>query len=179
MQGEYARQKTIVDSANRTVTIDKPVEKLVPIITWAYEPILILGLKDNIVGVTTDTITNYGNMTKDIVDKSIGSYKEPDYEKIIQLHLDLVIIGRNAGANAEEKLTPAGIPVVWLNFNDPTTFDKEFKILASLTKTDEKANNFLSWKQEKLDAITSKTSKIENRIRVYPNWCDYPSCAFG
>lgn len=165
---------TIVDSANRTVIIDKPVEKIVPIITWAYEPILILGLKDNVVGATTDTITNYGNMTKDISNKSVGTYREPDYEKIIQLHPDLVIIGRNAGANAEEKLKPAGIPVIWLNFNDPATFDKEFRILASLTGTEEKAGSFLSWKQEKSDAITGRTSEIENRIRVYPTWCDYP-----
>ncbi len=166
--------KTIVDSANRTVTIDEPVKTIVPIITWAYEPILILGLKDKVVGVTTDTITNYGNMTKGISDKSVGTYREPDYEKIIQLHPDLVIIGRNAAENAEEKLAPAGIPVVWLNFNNPATFDKEFKILASLTGTDEKANSFLSWKQEKLDVITSQTTKIKTKTHVYPNWCDYP-----
>jgi iron complex transport system substrate-binding protein len=172
--GSEGFPKTIVDSANRTVTINEPVEKIVPIITWAYEPILILGLKDAIVGVTSDTISVYGNMTEGIDDRSVGTYREPDYEKIIQLHPDLVIIGRNAGTNAEEKLAPAGIPVVWLNFNDPTTFDKEFEILASLTKTEEKANSFLSWKKEKLDAIENRISKVESRTRVYPTWCDYP-----
>lgn len=38
--------KTIVDSANKTVTIDKPVERIVPIVAWSYEPIYILKAQD-------------------------------------------------------------------------------------------------------------------------------------
>lgn len=169
--------KTIVDSANRTVTIEKPVERIVPIITWAYEPIWILGLKDKVMGVTTNAKedpTVYSWLSGIENKQSVGSYKEPDYEKIIELHPDLVIIGRNAGTNAPEKLAHTDIPVVWLNFNNPATFDKELEILASLTGTDEKANSFVSWKQEKLDVITSRTSEIEPKIRVYANWCDSP-----
>ena len=40
--GEDGYPKTIVDSANRTVTIDKQVSKIVPLVTWSYEPIYIL-----------------------------------------------------------------------------------------------------------------------------------------
>lgn len=139
---------TIVDSANRTVTINEPVETIVPIITWSYEPIWILGLEDKVVGVTTnakDDPTVYSWLVG-IEDKtSVGTYRgEPDYEKIIELDPDLIIVGRNAGTNAPETLASAGIPVVWLNFNNPATFNKEFEILASLTGTDEKADRFLS-----------------------------------
>lgn len=172
--GEDGFPKTIVDSADRTVTIEKPVERIVPIISWSYEPVWILGLKDKVVGVTTTAKepTVYSWLSGIEAKQSVGTYGEPDYEKIIELHPDLVIAGRNAGTDATDKLEPAGITVVYLNFNDPTTFDREFKILASITGTDDLADGFLQWKRQKTEAIASRTSIVANKIDVYPNWCD-------
>ncbi len=37
--GSNGFPKTIVDSANRTLVIDEPVERIVPMVAWSYEPL--------------------------------------------------------------------------------------------------------------------------------------------
>ena len=39
--------RTIVDSSNRTIIIDKQVKRVVPIVAWSYEPLYILGAQDS------------------------------------------------------------------------------------------------------------------------------------
>jgi ABC-type Fe3+-hydroxamate transport system substrate-binding protein len=54
--GDEGYPMTIVDSTNRTITIDKPVERIIPFVTWSYEPLYVLGLGDEIVGVTSSAL---------------------------------------------------------------------------------------------------------------------------
>jgi len=172
--GEVDYPKTIVDSANRTITIDKPVEKIVPLVTWSYEPIYLLGAGDKIVGVTSNAQKVYpwleGISSKPVV----GTYREHDYEKIIELQPDIIITqSRYAGA-LEGNLS--GIKVIVLDFSKPTGFEEEFKILGELTGKGERAEDFLAWRQEILDNLKSKTAdmKPEEKSRVYCEWSDYP-----
>jgi iron complex transport system substrate-binding protein len=166
--------KTIVDSANRTVTIDKPVEKIVPLVTWSYEPIYLLGLENKIVGVTSNAQKVYpwlqGISSKPVV----GTYREHDYEKIIELRPDIVITqSRYAGA-LEGNLS--GIKVIVLDFSKPAGFEKELTILGEITGNSQKAGEFLAWRQRILENLKSKTAamKPEDKLRVYCEWSDYP-----
>lgn len=166
--------KTIVDSANRTITIDKPVERIVPLVTWSYEPIYLLGAEDKIVGVTSNAQKVYPWL-EDISSRPVvGTYREHDYEKIIELKPDVVITqSRYAGA-LEGNLS--GIKVMVLDFSKPKDFEKELRILGEITGKSERAKDFLAWRQDILDRLKSKTADIkpEEKIRVYCEWSDYP-----
>jgi iron complex transport system substrate-binding protein len=165
--------KTIVDSANRTVTIDKPVEKIVPMVSWSYEPVYILGAGDKVIGVTSDSKNEYPWLGSPNVSakESVGTYKELDYEKIISLKPDIVIAGTSKVKEIGDKLASSGIKVVGLNFANMDLFPKELRTLAEVLGDDEmkKAEEFLSWRQDKINQLKDETDKISpgDKIKVY------------
>jgi len=76
---------TITDSANRTVTIYKPVKSILPMSATNCEPIFILGAADKIAGMRTDLQETHA-WIPGITDKpTIGGWKEIDYEKVIEI----------------------------------------------------------------------------------------------
>jgi len=168
--------KTIVDSANRTVTIDKPVEKIVPIVSWSYEPLYILGAQDKIVGVEKGSKVHYSYLPGMGGKPVIGTYKEPDYETIIELKPDVVIVQPKFVNQVDEKLSPLGIKVVCLPFNQQGMFDQELTTLADILGSEEKAraDEFIAWKQGSLDALKSRVDGINPKVRVYGEWSDTP-----
>ena len=171
------KELTVVDSADRTVTVSMPVERIIPMVTWSYEPVWILEAQDKVVGVTTDAKQREDvySWLPGILDKpTIGTYRELDYEKVLEVNPDIVIVGGGKVEEQEEKLAPAGITVLVLHFKSQEKFANEFTILAKILGKDDKAEEFLSWKQSYLDWIKEKTEGMEPKVRVYTNWCGYP-----
>lgn len=161
---------TITDAANRNVTIYKPVNTIVSLPSWSYEPIFILDGLDKVSGVTNTAQETYVWIPEMTTKPTVGKYNEIDYEKIIELRPDMVITGNPKKVNvSEEKLNPAGIPFVVLPFNNPKDFEKELKALASILGRDERAEEFLSWRQGYLDQLLERVNAIkpEERQKVY------------
>ena len=164
---------TIVDSADRIVTVSMPVERIVPMVTWSYEPIWILRAQDKVVGITTTAQEDY-SWLPGIQDKpTVGTYKELDYESVIALEPDIVIVLDRKVEEVERNLESFGITTVALNLRSQKKFDSEFKILAYILGEDEKANRFISWKNGYLDWIKEETEGIEPKVRVYAEWSDW------
>jgi len=173
-QGAEGYPMTIVDSANRTITIDKPVERIIPFVTWSYEPLYVLGLGDKIVGVTSSAKNLYPYLQGMPSTADVGTYKEYDYEKILEQKPDLVIAPARAVSTLEEKLP--GVKTVALSLNDPLTFDKELRILADITGSSKKAEEYIAWRQEKLGLLERGASKVkpEEKKRVYCEYAEWP-----
>ncbi|OPX76194.1 MAG: Cobalamin-binding protein precursor [Methanosaeta sp. PtaB.Bin018] len=171
--------KTIVDDANRTITIDKPVEKIVPLVTWSYEPLYMLGANDKIVGVTTDAQQVYPWLEGILNKTVVGTYKQHNYEKIIELRPDIVITqARYAGA-LDQNLS--GIKVVVLDFSRQSDFEHDLNLLAELVGGQDKAKEFLAWRTEQLDSLKKKTDLLKNDSKksVYIEWSDTPWVTAG
>jgi len=168
--------KTIEDSTNRTITIDKPLEKIIPIVAWSYEPLYILGAQDKIVGVEKGSKAQYSYLPG-IGDKPIiGTYKEPDFEKIIELKPDAAIVQPAYQKKVDEKLSPLGIKVVCLPFNQQNTFDHDLSILAEMLGPEEekRAQEFVTWKQGFINNLNDHVKAIDPKVRVYGEWSDTP-----
>jgi iron complex transport system substrate-binding protein len=166
------KELTIIDSADRIVTVKKPVERIIPMVTRSYEPFYILGMQDKIIGVTTQSQQYYSWLPEVQTKPVIGTYQELDYEKVVELNPQVVFGDPRWADEAEKKLSPIGITLVALNFNRQKEFDPELKILAKILGGDEKAEEFLSWKQSHLDWIKEKTNGLESHVRVYATWTD-------
>jgi iron complex transport system substrate-binding protein len=170
--------KTIVDSANRTVIINEPVERIVPMVTWSYEPVWLLGAQNKVAGVTIDAKDSEYPWLNGMNEKpAIGTYKELDYEKIADIHPQVIIVLSKLMASKkvdEEKLRSLGISVVVLDFNNQETFDTEFRTLAKILEKDEEAEEFLSWKNGHLNQIKEKVKRIDPIVRVYGEWTYSP-----
>lgn len=169
--------KTIADCyTNRTVTIDEPVERIVLLLGTAHEPVYILGQEDKIVGtmVQASKCLNFLSGIEDL--PILGTYAEHDYEKIVELDPDLVIVYPNYAEPVYEALSGTGIEIATFKFNDQNRFADELRTLADMMGGEEKAEEFLSWRQEYLDLLEDRTADIEpdERCKVYVEYARVP-----
>ncbi|MCK5154310.1 MAG: ABC transporter substrate-binding protein [Spirochaetales bacterium] len=105
---------TIVDSYDRTVTIEKAAARVVSIAPSVTETIFALGMGDILKGRTD--YCDYPSEAQNI--PSIGSLREPDIEAIAELNPDIVIASTHFTNESLEKLTALSIPVVVLADQD-------------------------------------------------------------
>lgn len=105
---------TIVDSYDRTVTIEKAALRVVSIAPSVTETIFALGRGDLLKGRT-----DYCDYPPEaLAIPSIGSLREPDIEAIAELNPDIVIASTHFTKESLEKLTALEIPVVVLADQD-------------------------------------------------------------
>ena len=105
---------TIVDSYNRSVTIEKAAVSVVSIAPSITETIFALGKGDILKGRTD--YCDYPEEAQNI--PSIGSLREPDIEAIAELNPDIVIASTHFTKESLDKLTTLSIPVVVLADQD-------------------------------------------------------------
>jgi len=166
---------TIVDSANRTVTIYKPAKRIISQGTWTYEPLFVLGAKDRLVAIT-NTAQRVYSFVPEIEDKpTVGEYREIDYEKVLENNPDLYIIGSDRDIeDIEDKLKPLGTTIVVLKFSQINKFEEEFNTLSKLIGDDTNVEAFLAWRNSQLTQIRERTETIDPKIRVYNEYSDMP-----
>ena len=119
---------TITASFNRTVTLEKPAERVVSVAPSITETIFALGKGDVLKGRTD--YCDYPAEVSSI--PSIGSLKEPDIEAIAELNPDIVIASTHFTEESVDKLTALSIPVVVLA--DQDSFEGAYKIIEDVAK---------------------------------------------
>jgi len=167
------KELTFVDGADRTVTVNKPINSVVCTFDQQIEALRVLKVsKDKIVGVPegtsldTDFFPEFGDV------RSIGTSWKPDLEAIIVLNPDLVFLhtssafGDTHGA-AQKILEAAGITVVRFDFkeNYPDAIEK----LGYVFDKKGEAEEFLDWYANILNTVKDRTREIpdEDKPKVY------------
>jgi iron complex transport system substrate-binding protein len=143
--------RTIVDTADRMVTIYKPVKKIVVLNSDGARAIRILGDEDKVIGIS-ETIKKHPYYFPEMSQKkSVGTWKEVDWEEIVSLGPDLAITYATGSINADlaaEKLDPFGITVVGLYLYVTDEYEQifdELEKLALLLEKEEAAEKYLNW----------------------------------
>jgi iron complex transport system substrate-binding protein len=159
---------TVTDCTGRSVEITQPLEKVVVLNPNAVEAMRILKVQDKVIGVSNSVQKHsyLGIQNKDLV----GSSGQPNYEKIVELRPQIVITYGTVGVGPEiaEKLEPAGVKVVLLDFYKPGSYDADFKILAKMFGKEKEAEAFLKWKAEQIAILDkAKDIKAEQRLNVF------------
>jgi iron complex transport system substrate-binding protein len=88
------KELTIMDSADRIVTVDMPVERVISIDNGALETLRALGVnvEEEVVGVSTYILEN-PQYWPELQDKSGFEFMRLDYEKIVELDENVRILG--------------------------------------------------------------------------------------
>jgi iron complex transport system substrate-binding protein len=158
----------ITDSANRTVMIYKPIKSIIPMGWSQCEPVFILGETEKVAGIRSDLKESYAYIPG-LKDKpTIGGWNSIDYEKVIELSPDIVIASSTDLAKLESDLH--GIPyVILFRALDEDSNKKDMKTLGKILEKEERADDFISWRQKYIDLLKEKTDKIKpsERIKVY------------
>lgn len=164
--------RTIIDSTNRTVTIYKPIERVITYGGYDAEILYLLGDEEKIVGVPDWMKDNDFRRLclPSVVEKPVaGNAKEPDYEKILELDPDLIVCWHYYPDKLEEQL-PDNISVVALDLFDPRTFLDEARKLSYLLEKEDKIDHYINdFYSKYMDLISTRTKDLpdDGRPKVY------------
>ena len=175
------KKLTLIDTADRTVTVPRPIERIVA--TGLPDGVIIpvqLGAADKIVGMSyeahkyTKTYPSYYPLPdaapelKDI--PNVGSYKDTNMEVIVSLKPN-VIFTRGYIADLPDKMQEnTGIPVVCI-CTSPLDADigVAYRVAGKVLGKEERAEELISYANEKISEVTEVTSEIpgSERPKVY------------
>jgi len=149
---------TLMDSADRVVTVKLPVQRAVTLNDYPAEVMRILGVQDRIVGVGSSILESKAYFPELAGLPSVGTISVPDYEAIIGLNPDLVIQWTSKAQEKAEKLP--GISVIALDFYKPETLANEVRTFGYIFGRTERADEFIDWYEGWLDKIHNTTKEI-------------------
>jgi iron complex transport system substrate-binding protein len=165
---------TFVDSADRIVTVNKPVER----IAWTHystcEPIKILGAWDRVVSRDSYPPSEllFPGITELPVICGPGYAYDVYYETVFELDPDLFLTAAVPYPGLEDvvaMLEPEGIPVVALNFFEPHTMIENTRKLRYVLNTEEKGEEFIAFYEGVIDDIAEETAGLseDEKPRVF------------
>ncbi|MEN6355542.1 MAG: cobalamin-binding protein [Armatimonadota bacterium] len=158
--GMYAARQAQVDFGHHLTRQAAAVNRIVSLAPSITETVFALGAGDRLVGVTRYCC--YPPEAKKIA--KIGGYIDPNFEAIVRLKPDLVIVTVENKESAK-KLTDLGLRVLTVNQNTIPG------IIASITKightigADDRANKLVSGIQGRIDEVKRRTKGL-NRPSV-------------
>ena len=161
------KQETIIltDNIGREVELPYPVTRAVAANRYNSELIRASGAIDYMIGADLNTIQDrkyWGNYDPDSV---IGkSQRELNYEKIIQMDPQVVILPHNGAVKeAEQKLAPFGIKVFVISGYDTGDFENQIRNIGRMFNTEDEAEEFLNYFTQPLDYIREQLQGVEKK----------------
>jgi len=147
---------TYKDALGRKVTLAGAPARIIPLAPSITEILYYLGLGDRVLGVT-----EYSNYPPEAALKpSIGSYVNPNIEKIISLSPDLVIGTKDGNLPASVSLLEeAKIPVYVINPRNVKDVISTIRDIGSLCGVSDRAGQLADVLQKRLDLIETLVSK--------------------
>jgi iron complex transport system substrate-binding protein len=162
----------ILDGINRTVKIAMPVKGIVPLVDRDAKVLAVLGAQDKTVAVADDIKKNKEHsvvLPKFSELPSVGSYSDPDLEKLIELKPDVVLAH---SVNAEDIAKSLGDQVLVLGFppSTPESIVDELLKLGYVLNREENSRVYMNEFRDKyLNIIQERTKDLPEteRPRVY------------
>ena len=174
------KELTLIDMNDRTVTVNKPIERLVVTHREQFEQLRSVKVpKDIIIAVerqilTMDEYKLYFAEYQDL--PSIGSCSNPNLEVIVGLRPDAILMG-SYGQNtpqhtaALEVFESAGIPAIYVH-ETATNFVENIRLLGYLFGKKDEAEEYINWRKGLLNLIRKRVEDIpeEDKPKVYVEW---------
>ena len=161
---------TIVDAADRIVTVKMPIERMAVLKTDFAEAIAALDERDKVVGVTT-TLTGYTRFFPELSTKTdVGGWYTPDIEAILAVEPDTVCVyAKWPSTEALDEKLPDDINIVRLDFYKAPTQREEMIQLGYLLNKRERADEYIEWHDQYVDEIYDRVAEIpdDEKVRVF------------
>ncbi len=163
---------TLVDLANREVSLDGEVERIVSLSPGNTEIVFALGLGERVVGVT-----DYCNYPSEALAKEkVGGFSDPNVEVILTLKPDLVL----AGSMHEEvvaQLEERAIPVLVMEPETVSQVYEAIRLIGTAAGVKEKAETVASGLEQQINGVQEKLAVLTDDEKVtvyYELWYDPP-----
>ena len=142
------KKLTITDSADKIVTVNKPVERIILLYHATGSAIRSVGAEDKVVGVCSWFESRQTFFPKLSKLPSVGHCRNPDYEKILELEPDIAFsdLGVPMGSGPlDEKLEELGIPFARIDLYTPGKLSEEIEKLGYIFDKRNEAGEFADW----------------------------------
>jgi iron complex transport system substrate-binding protein len=181
--------RTITDSAGRTVTIYKPLERVVVFNSATIEIMRSLNTSNIIVGVDRYTKEDgifFPEMAGENIGE-VGTTDAPDYEAVLEAEPEAVFVyatNRVASSveiqNTLESADPA-ITVIRIDGSNPEIYTEEVENIGTLLDREEEAEDYLQFYRGSIEGIVDLAGDLseEERPRVYLETPTGKTCANG
>ena len=164
------KELTIVDTADRIVTVKKPLKRMVLGTTRFVEAMRSLKQeKDTIVGVSGYVIDDETFFPEFSGYPNIG-YWPADIEKILSLTPDVVFLYASYQKDEREKLEDAGITVLCFDLYRPgDIYVEEIGILGYLVDKRQEAGEFIDWNVGYMNTIHERVEGLpeDEKPKIY------------
>ena len=173
---ERERELTVLDSIDRIVTLEMPIERVVALSTSAPAGTYrILGAMDKIVGI--NRMITGDPFYPELQDKPSVGWPSPDYEAIVELDPDLIVAGTGEFYYFEilEKMEPVGINVVLIDCGGkPPKYFAELRTLGMILGATERTEEYIDFSQSYLDLVDERIQELspEEKKTVYFEFID-------
>ena len=172
------KELTFIDNAERTVTVEKPIERIVMLSTDSAEVGRSLGGQEKIVGVTTYLAKDTVFFPDIALLPTVGSSFHPDWEVVLSLDPDLVFAYTSALKPKYFGDTPERLGIAVGGFSNCKLLTRDVQLREQgyiIGKKDE-AEELINFYHECTDPIEEVVGGIseEEKPRVYIECCsDY------
>ena len=158
---------TVTDDVGREITFDAPVEKAVVFNSYNNDAIIALGKRDAIIAV--DEVSRSRLEFAFDEDDVVGpDFSELNYEHIIKLDPDVVILPRNGvWEEASAKLEQFDIPVLVATVWDPAKWISNVETLAQVFDAPERKDEILQFTDGIRDLVAERVNGAERPVVYY------------
>jgi iron complex transport system substrate-binding protein len=160
------KELTLIDAADRIVTVKKPIERIFITSHYLFEGVQILGSTDKVVGVTRWIPKQYHLFIPEVKEIPVVGYK--DYEAILSLNPDLVNTFKSRAEEAAEKLP--GVAVVSFDLGKQKRVQEEMMKLGYVLDKEDEAKHYIDdFRGKYIDYLRARTKGLseEERPKVY------------
>ncbi|MFB3765187.1 MAG: ABC transporter substrate-binding protein [Methanotrichaceae archaeon] len=171
---ERVKPITVTDDMGRIVDIAKAPERIISLAPSNTEILFALGLGNNVVGVTK--YCNYPPEVESLKDSGklavIGGYIDPDLEKILSLHPDLILATDVNINDIVPALEKAGIPTFVVKSNNLSGILASIRKIGKITGKEAEASTLTSQMESRIKAVSDKVNQLPKKKVLYIVWHD-------
>lgn len=153
---------TVIDEIGRTITINLPVENIISTDYRQMEVLLAIGAGDMIVGVDSTYHQRFSYLGLNDVPEVSHHAQEVNYEQVLMLEPDLVLVPTWQGATAEEiSRNLPGVPVLVLGLSSRDDIIPETQMMGEILDKEDEANKVISFINKYDNIVEDRTKDLE------------------
>ena len=163
------RELTYIASDDKTVTVKKPIKRIVALLSSSLEVVRTLNAEDRVVGVSEYIVENRKVFFPELSKLPNVGGTTPDCEVVLSLTPDIVLTYGDGfhSPGLEDKLP--GITVVRLTYNRPMIMGENVEKLGYILDSEERAKEYADFVDGYMDIIEKRVEKLseDEKPRVY------------
>jgi len=176
------RPISITQTDGTTVSLSCEPKRIIAANANAAELLIAMGAGDRIIGVTESTKSVPYVMDKIPSAVSIGDWQNPNIERMLALHPDIVIAYSSSKPKNIDQITAANITIVTLDCYKLSTLASDARALGRLTGKMNEAEVYARLVENTISEVTARLKKIP--AGTYPDvyfemYTDYTVAAAG